>query len=228
MHIQATWLGQAGLLLEFDALRVMIDPYLSDSIAQTDPKKHRRTPVDPAIWDVQPDMMIFTHDHRDHYDEESARRFLATGRRITVLSPLSVWRKVRGIGHHNCVLLSPGVEWTQGGVTVCAVPAAHSDPYAVGVLLKAPDFCAYVTGDTLYSRRVIEAIDTPVDVVLLPVNGEGNNMNASDAARFARAIGAGRAVPLHIGLFDDMTPEDFPFEGRLVLPLFRACALDRA
>ena len=69
MRIQVTWLGQAGLLLEFDALRVMIDPYLSDSIAQIDPKKHRRTPVDPAVWDVQPDMMIFTHDHRDHYDE---------------------------------------------------------------------------------------------------------------------------------------------------------------
>ena len=73
MHIQATWLGQAGLLLEFDALRVMIDPYLSDSIAQIDPQKHRRTAVDPAVWDVRPDMMIFTHDHRDHYDEETAR-----------------------------------------------------------------------------------------------------------------------------------------------------------
>lgn len=227
MRIQVTWLGQAGLLLEFDALRVMIDPYLSDSIAQIDPQKHRRTPVDPAVWDVQPDMMIFTHDHRDHYDEETARRFLTADRRMTVLSPFSVWQKVRGIGRHNCVLLSPGVEWTQGGVTVCAVPAAHSDPHALGVLLKTKDFCAYVTGDTLYSRRVIEAIDAPVDVVFLPVNGEGNNMNAQDAARFARAIGAKRAAPLHIGLFDDMTAEDFPFEGRLALPLFRAIALGR-
>ena len=157
----------------------------------------------------------------------TARRFLTADRRMTVLSPVSVWQKVRGIGRHNCVLLSPGVEWTQGGVTVCAVPAAHSDPHAIGVLLKAPDFCAYVTGDTLYSRRVIEAIDAPVDVVFLPVNGEGNNMNAQDAARFARAIGAKRAAPLHIGLFDDMTAEDFPFEGRLALPLFRAIALGR-
>ena len=227
MRIQVTGLGQAGLLLEFDALRVMIDPYLSDSIAQIDPKKHRRTPVDPAVWDVRPDMMIFTHDHRDHYDEETVRRFLTADRRMTVLSPFSVWQKVRGIGRHNCVLLSPGVEWTQGGVTVCAVPAAHSDPHALGVLLKTPDFCAYVTGDTLYSRRVIEAVDTPVDVVFLPVNGEGNNMNAQDAARFARAIGAKRAAPLHIGRFDDMTAEDFPFEGRLALPLFRTIALGR-
>lgn len=227
MRIQVTWLGQAGLLLEFDALRVMIDPYLSDSIAQIDPQKHRRTAVDPAVWDVRPDMMIFTHDHRDHYDEETARRFLMADRRMTVLSPFSVWQKVRGIGRHNCVLLSPGVEWTQGGVTVCAVPAAHSDPHALGVLLKAPDFCAYVTGDTLYSRRVIEAVDAPVDVVFLPVNGEGNNMNAQDAVRFARTIGAKRAAPLHIGLFDDMTAEDFPFEGRLALPLFHAIALGR-
>ena len=52
---------------------------------------------------------------------------------------------------------------------------------------------------------------------------------AIDAARtsVARAIGAKRAAPLHIGLFDDMTAEDFPFEGRLALPLFRAIALGR-
>ena len=60
---------------------------------------------------------------------------------------------------------------------------------------------------------------------------QGNPADAEAMFRadceLARAIGAKWAAPLHIGLFDDMTVEDFPFEGRLALPLFRAIALGR-
>ena len=33
MH-RVTWLGQAGLLFEFDTCIVMVDPYLSDSVKE--------------------------------------------------------------------------------------------------------------------------------------------------------------------------------------------------
>ena len=40
-----TWLGQAGLLFEKGNLKIMIDPYLSDSVGKVNPKNYRRIPV---------------------------------------------------------------------------------------------------------------------------------------------------------------------------------------
>ena len=69
--MKITWLGQAGLLFESDEIRIMIDPYLSDSVRKIEPKKFRRVPVPEELFKIEPDIMIFTHNHLDHYDPET-------------------------------------------------------------------------------------------------------------------------------------------------------------
>lgn len=44
--MKCIWLGQAGLLFDFDGVVVMIDPYLSDSVAAVNPMNKRRVEVD--------------------------------------------------------------------------------------------------------------------------------------------------------------------------------------
>ena len=78
----------------------------------------------------------------------------------------------------------------------------------------------YVTGDTLYSKDVFEDLPKNIDLVFLPVNGVGNNMNATDAVRFFRAVGAKRAVPYHVGMFDKLSPEIFGDKHRLILKFY--------
>ena len=51
--MNVTWITQAGLVFENDRMTVMVDPYLSNSVAETiDPKKERRMPV-PRAHDLQ-------------------------------------------------------------------------------------------------------------------------------------------------------------------------------
>lgn len=224
--MRVTWLGQAGLLFKSSALTVLIDPYFSDSVGRIDPAKKRRIPVDPSLWQIQPDVLIFTHDHLDHFDPETAEHFLRSSRPMTVLAPNSVWQKALQYGGpHNFVLFEPGTQWTQGDIRFTAVPAAHSDPDAIGVLLQAENKLHYVTGDTLYSTRVLSALPGGVDTVFLPVNGVGNNMNMADAARFAADSGAKCAVPIHVGLFDDLKAQAFPFEPKRILTVYKEEAL---
>lgn len=64
-----------------------------------------------------------------------------------------------------------------------------------------------------------------IDAVFLPVNGVGNNMNMTDAADFAAAVGARAVVPLHIGLFDDLTADAFCCAGKVVPEFFKEIAL---
>ena len=215
--MKITWIGQAGLYMETAGLKIIIDPYLSDCVGKIDARKSRRVPVKESLFDIQPDVMIFTHDHLDHYDPETAERYLKQEKPFTVLGPMSCWKHARqNGGDHNYVMFDAGIEWTEGAVRFMAVPAIHSDPDAIGVIIESEGKRIYVTGDTLYGKKVLGALPEDIDAVFLPVNGAGNNMNKVDAARFAAACGAKKAYPIHVGMMDDLDASDFPFENKVV------------
>lgn len=206
--VSVTWLGQAGLWLALGSTSILIDPYLSDSVGEIDPSKHRRVPVETRFLEQQPDILICTHDHLDHTDPATLCHFLERRPSITVLAPGRAWERVRAFGNgHNYVQLNRFSQWSEGDVRICAVPAAHSDPDAIGVLLHWAGRTLYITGDTLYNRQVLDEVPAGVDAVFLPINGEGNNMNAVDAARFARDIGAQCVIPVHWGMLDSISPQ---------------------
>jgi len=223
--MKITWLGQAGLLFDNGKVKIMVDPYLSNSVEKVEPLNYRRVPVKEEFLSVTPDVMIFTHDHLDHYDPETAPIFLERKeKRMTVLSPLSVWQKARVHGGaHNYVEFNRHTEWTEYGFRFRAVKAAHSDPYAIGViiedLLKNKRY--YITGDTLYNTEIFNDLTENIDIVFLPINGVGNNMNEADAVRFFRDCGAKRAVPYHVGMFDGKTPDIFDDENKIILEVYK-------
>lgn len=221
MSIKATWLGQAGLLLEADGKRIMIDPYLSSSVEKYEPENRRRLPIDERFLHTRVDILIFTHDHLDHYDPETAPIILSQKERMTVLSPSSVYKKARANGNgHNYVLFDRYTEWSDGGVRFSAIKAQHSDPWAIGVVIEelASGEKFYITGDTLYSSEILKDLPSDIYAIFLPINGVGNNMNAADAARFADASGAKKCVPMHFGMFDDIDPCTFSCSADRVIP----------
>ncbi len=221
--MKVTWIGQGGLLIETEGVQIMIDPYLSDSVAQINPKNYRRIPVDETLFQLQPDIMVFTHCHLDHYDPETVEKYITPETSITVLAPSSVWPEVRKIGGaNNYVQFDRYTSWTEGSVRFRAVKAVHSDVHAIGVILCAEGKNHYITGDTLYNEEIFGDINEEIDTLFLPVNGVGNNMNMADAARFARRIGAKKVVPIHIGLFDEIRGETFPCENKVLPEIYRA------
>ena len=67
------WLGQAGFVVQAGGRRLVIDPYLSDSLA----KKYRGTatphdrmmPPPVTVEELAPvDLVLLTHQHTDHMD----------------------------------------------------------------------------------------------------------------------------------------------------------------
>lgn len=223
------FLGQAGLLFENNKSKIMIDPYLSDSLGKTDEKKARRQPIDERMFDVKPTAIVITHCHADHYDKETLARFLGPHTGIDVLSPVSVWKDIRRFGgDNNYLCFNAGTSVSLGGVRLFAVRAEHSDEFAIGVFLEDREDGAfyYVTGDTLYSERVFSSLpDIRPKAVFLPVNGAGNNMNMEDAARFVRRTGAEYAVPLHFGMFDWVSPERWEAENKVIPKIYEEIVL---
>lgn len=223
--MKITWLGQAGLLFETNNMKIMVDPYLSNSVVKLNPNNYRRVPVDERFFEVRPDIMIFTHNHLDHYDPETVKHFISAETQITVLAPTSVWNEVRQLGgRNNYVMFNRWSRWTENEVRFSAVKAEHSDAYAIGVILEAEGKKYYITGDTLYNEEIFGDLPEDIDAIFLPVNGLGNNMNMTDAKCFCERVGAA-AVPMHCGLFDNMDLHDFAYEDKVVPEFYREIKL---
>ena len=219
--MEFTWLGQAGLLFEKDGFKIMIDPYLSDSVKKVNPKNYRRVPVDESLFEIKPDVMVFTHNHLDHFDPETVKHFIGEETAVLVLSPKSVWDEVRKLGrNNNYVLFNRGTSWSEKGIKFTAVKAEHSDISPIGVIIDDGEKKYYVTGDTLYNEEIFADIPADIYAMFLPVNGVGNNMNMTDAKAFCERIKPEIAIPVHCGMFDEIDMNAFEFEKKIVPEIY--------
>ena len=224
--MKITFLGQAGFLFEDNGFKIMIDPYLSNSVEKLNPKNYRRVPVNESVLKIKPDVMIFTHNHRDHYDPETVSNFITSDSNITVLAPKSVWDEVRKIGgKNNYVMFDRGTRWTENGIRFTAVKAEHSDITPIGVIIDDGNRKYYITGDTLYNKEIFADIPDDIYALFLPVNGVGNNMNMYDAACFAKRINAQKVIPIHIGMFDEFTADDFECDNKIIAEIYKEIKL---
>lgn len=224
--LKITWLGQGGLLLENEDMKIIIDPYLSDSVEKINPRNYRRVPVCAEFLKVEPDVLICTHNHLDHVDPETLSHYLDTERSICVLSPKSAWDEIRKNGrNHNYVLFNRHSEWTFKGIKFTAVKAEHSDIHPIGVIIDDGDKKYYVTGDTLYNTEIFDDIPNDIDVLFLPINGVGNNMNMLDASRFADHVKAKKVVPVHWGMFDELNPDEFECKIKVIPKIYEEIIL---
>ena len=224
--MKVTWLTQNGFLFENSRLKIMVDPYLTDSLGEIKPDKKRRIPVDESYFNASPDVVLVTHNHIDHLDIKTIEKVAESAEKpILFLCSESAYNKLCELGgEHNVVLLAPHSVWSEKGVTFYSVRAEHSDRNAVGFIIDDGKQTFYVSGDTLYNYEVIDDVldlaPDGVDYAFLPINGKGNNMNARDAADFAYEIGAKCAVPVHYGTTDDLTPDEFDFDDKMILTPF--------
>lgn len=224
--MEITWLGQAGLLFETACLKIIVDPYLSDSIERLEPVKYRRMPVDERFLNVQPDILIFTHSHLDHFDPDTVKHYLNHEKSTIVLAPRNTWERAKKFGgNHNYVMFDRCTEWSFQNLRFRAVKAVHSDLYAIGIVMETERKKYYITGDTLYNTMIFQDIPEEIEVLFLPVNGTGNNMNMRDAERFSRRVNPKKTIPIHFGMFDDIDPYEIRLENVIVPKIYEKIRL---
>ena len=205
------WIGQGGFLFNLGGHVLAIDPYLSDSVALTD-HFSRIVPIPVAPEKLACDMVVCTHDHQDHLDEDTIARTdlpLYAG-------PSSCVAHFRALGipEDRLLRLNAGETALLGEARVTALYARHTED-SIGVLIDFQGLRLYVTGDTEYDDRLLAAKEYGVDILFICINGRLGNMNARDAARVARGIGCRLAVPMHYGMFAENTEDPAVFVDAL-------------
>lgn len=195
----------------------MIDPYLSNH-AESSHGVSRVVSAPVTADAITPDFLLITHDHVDHLDPPTVRRY-GKERGITLIAAPKTARIARE--QHGwsgrCIELCAGESVALDGARVSATWTRHGKceeapgtDEAVGFSLEIDGVTIWHAGDTEYDAQLHRSSSRRIDVALLPINGSGGNMNAHEAALLAWQLQVGIAVPMHFGMW---APDDYAYRG---------------
>ncbi|TMI71394.1 MAG: MBL fold metallo-hydrolase [Bacteroidetes bacterium] len=240
-HFHLWWLGQSGFLLQWKGKRVLIDPYLSDSLtkkyAATD-KPHARMServIDPGLLK---DIIIVSssHNHTDHLDAETLAPVLKNNPDVKFIIPAANREFVAE--RVNCPIGFPIGLNDRRSVTIDefsfhGIPAKHNEIERdengncrfMGYVVIFGKNKIYHSGDTLWFDEMVGLLKPfEVDVAILPINGNdparkvAGNLNTKEAAELGKAIGAKCVIPCHYDMFTFNTADvsDFVAEAEKI------------
>jgi len=210
--MRITWIAQGGFMFDEGPVRLVVDPYLSDAC-----KSERLVPAPLSVEQLAPSAVFCTHDHTDHLDPIAVPRIAERYPQCRLMGPESVAGKMAelGISEARIESVEVGQRVEIEPLTLTAMPAHHTDPHAVGLLVRGAGRCVYVSGDTEYAETLAEDVASlakvRLDAMLVCINGRLGNMNAEYAARVAAALRPRVAIPMHYGLFASNTADPQPF-----------------
>ena len=227
--VALAWLGQAGFVLRIDDAVVLIDPYLSDSLA----RKYRGTrfphermmpaPIQPDAF-PRVDLVICTHRHGDHMDPNTIQVLADRHPKAFFVIPAPELDHANALGlpAARLVLAVAGEALRPlAGVDLALhpVPAAHEQHrqdalgrhHFLGFGIEAGGRRLYHSGDCIPFPGLADAVrGLGPEVALLPVNGRDSeraaagvpgNFTLEEAVALCGEAGIGTLIPHHFGLF---------------------------
>jgi L-ascorbate metabolism protein UlaG (beta-lactamase superfamily) len=232
--VRLSWLGQAGFVIEGAGMRLVIDPYLSDSLAAKYRGRlypHQRlmaAPVSPLQLG-QVDLVLATHQHTDHMDPDTLQPLMAQQPNLKLVAPKAARDeaiKRAGVRADRLHLIEAG-ERIQPlpGIFITATRAAHEtlerdeagNHKFLGYVIEIGGTRIWHAGDTIpFEGMVAELAALRPDIALLPVNGRSaellangvpGNLALDEAIALGRAIGAEAIIAHHFGMFDFNTAD---------------------
>lgn len=232
-RVRMWWLGQAGFLFRTESANVLVDPYLSNSLAKKyangEFPHHRMMPV-PVVPERLQEIsaVLCTHGHTDHMDPETLSVIAEISPDADFLVPRALRSLAveRGVPKNRLLDIDAGetIE-SLGGLRVEAVPAAHEsiekdangNHKYLGYVFSLEGVRFLHSGDTVaYDGQVEFLKDSRIDVALLPINGRDEhrrsrgvpgNMTLEEAVRLADDVEAAFLVCHHWGMFDFNTAD---------------------
>jgi L-ascorbate metabolism protein UlaG (beta-lactamase superfamily) len=223
-EVVVTWIGHASFLIQSAPVNLLIDPVFSERASPFRWLGPQRAHAPGVSIDRLPPIsaVLISHDHYDHFDQESLRR-LAAAHNPTFIVPLrhaellgragarkivelDWWQSHRlGTASDAIATLTPSKHWSNRFGT----PRNHRlwGGFHLGFGSKR----VWFAGDSGYDREIFQAIrdrcGSP-ELALIPIGAYEPrwfmapiHMNPAEALQAHRDVGARRSIGMHWGTF---------------------------
>ena len=203
--ISLWWLGQAGMACKFDEVLVFIDPVIElerdDEPLMSEIGLKLFQPLPLLSRQVtQADMVLLSHDHRDHTAPKTVPYLAKTG--ALFLCTEHCARKVHelGVSEEKIKPLDYGDEFGYKDLEIQCIIAEHEGPIgpACGFVIRSPHGSLYYPGDTVVLPEHLELKN--IDILILPITE--NVLGIQGAAKLANALDSRYLIPCHYGTYD--------------------------
>ncbi len=222
------WLGQAGFVFDTPQLRIIIDPYLSDSLEakyRGTPSPHDRmvpAPVTPQELG-KVDLVLCTHQHTDHLDGETLRPLALRLPKLRFVVPAAAFNLAReriGVDRDRLIAVNAGQTLEPlAGLGVTVLRAAHealeidADGHhkCLGYGITLGRHRVFHSGDTIpFAGQDAEVRNFAAHIALLPVNGRSSllkdagfagNLTLAEASGLTARCGIPSMIAHHHGMF---------------------------
>ncbi|HET7434850.1 MAG TPA: MBL fold metallo-hydrolase [Thermoanaerobaculia bacterium] len=218
-RVRITWVNHATMLVQLDGVNLLTDPIWSERCSPFSvigPKRHR--PPGIRFEDLPPiDAILVSHNHYDHLDLPTLRRFRGT----RIFAPLG---NAALMARHG-VKSARDLDWWQAAainydVTITLVPAQHFCARSIsdrdrtlwgGFVISGPSGHVYFAGDTGWGSHFeqIAARFQPIRAALLPIGAylprwfmKPAHISPVEAVDAHHVLRAGTSIAMHYGTFN--------------------------
>lgn len=220
--LRITWLGHSTMLLEVDGAVILVDPVWGERASPFNWLGPQRFLPPPLPFDELPplDAVVISHDHYDHLDFPTVRRFVDQD--VPFIVPLGVGAHLEHWGIEPARIVE--LEWWQehsiGDLRLVATPARHFSGRSMfmrdrdctlwaGWAVLGPSHRLFYSGDTAMFPGFNDIGERlgPFDVTMIE-SGAYNAMWADvhlgpeQAVQAHTMVRGDLMIPVHWGLFD--------------------------
>ena len=148
------------------------------------------------------DLIFITHDHYDHYDEDSIKKIIKEDTKIIVPTLLKDNIKKLKIKVNNIVSVLPNNKYVVDNIEFKTIPSYNTNKSFhpkeknwVGYIVTLDNEIYYIAGDTDVTS---ENKNVKADVILIPIGGT-YTMDVEEASYLTNIINPKIVIPTHYG-----------------------------
>ncbi len=173
MSFTATYLGSNGWIVEFEDLKIVIDPWLEgDLVFPLGEWFFKGTLEDSIPTPKDISIILITQGLPDHCHIQSLNKF---PKEVKIICPESAYMIIRNIGFKNISVIKPSQKIELNGLKIEATSGAPVPRVENGYIIESKNGSFYVEPHGFFDKKVrprkLNAVITPTKNLGLPLVG---------------------------------------------------------
>jgi L-ascorbate metabolism protein UlaG (beta-lactamase superfamily) len=168
------------------------------------------------------DIILFTHEHYDHFDATSAIKIQEATGAIIVCNPGAYAQLMGQVPAESLLLLEPDKTAEVKDARITAIKSVHPGKVPIMVIVDMDGLSLFHGSDSGYTN-VLERYEDKAKLAFIPIGTPSPTASVNDAIKMVKALRCRIAVPIHgsgreVSAFEQRLRKEQP-EVEVIVPV---------